>query len=108
VVEHQLTPQGFAQSFVAQGPNVVATFPLGTPNLERRVRTIVVKDGASLRMGLIQRDGAVETLHATEVPFTGDLPFLSLYVRNATKKTRVEFDDLLIFADPHPIALPEE
>ena len=107
VVEHQLTPQGFAQSFVAQGPNVVETFPLGTPSLERRLRTVVVKDADSIRLGLIQRDGEVEALHDVELPFAGSLPFLSLYVRNATKKARVEFDDLLIFVQPYAVAVPE-
>jgi hypothetical protein len=107
VVEHQTTPQGFQQSFVASGSTIIATHPHGAPSLSRRLRTFVVKGPDFVRLGFIQRDGDVSTVHATEVPTTAELPYLSFYVRNGTKKTRVEIDNLLIFVQPHPIGVEE-
>jgi hypothetical protein len=107
VIEHQTTNQGWVQSFVAQGSTIVATFPHGSPSLDRRLRTFAVRDGDSVRLGVIQRDGDVSTVHAIELPLATTLPYLSLYFRNGTKKTRVEIDNLMIFATPYPIGVKE-
>jgi hypothetical protein len=107
VIEHQTTDHGWVQSFVAQGSAIVATYPHGSPSLDRRLRTFVVRDGDSVRLGFIQRDGDVATVHAIDLPLLGSLPYVSLYIRNGTKKTRVEIDNVMFFSTPYPIGVEE-
>jgi hypothetical protein len=103
VVEHQASPEGFVQSFVADGPAVVQIFPHGAPSLERRLRTFLTKDADSITLGVLQKDGDVETLHSREIPLLADLPYVSFYLRNGTKRSRVEVDNLLVFLQPYVI-----
>jgi hypothetical protein len=88
---------------VADGPTVVQIFPHGAPSLERRLRCFLTKDADSITLGVLQKDGDVETLHSREIPLLADLPYVSFYIRNGTKRSPVEVDNLLIFSEPYVI-----
>jgi hypothetical protein len=112
VIEHQTTQQGFLQSFVAQtlAPQpgqVLETFPHASVSLTRRLRAFAVKDGDSLRLGILYREGDVELIQARDIPYLGALPYLSLYFRNGTKRTTIEIDSLLILTQPYVVTVPE-
>jgi hypothetical protein len=110
VVEHQTSELGFVQTFTAGatslGSTTFDTFVHATPSLERRLRTFVVKDADSVQLGVLYREGDVETLHQSSVPYVGSLPVLNLYFRNGTKKIKAEADNLLVLITPHTIVTP--
>jgi hypothetical protein len=108
LVEHQTTPEGFAQTFTATNDNtILEVFPHTTPSLTRVMTTAITKDGGTLTLATLLRDGGAETKVETSVPVLGDLPVLGLYFRNGTKRTRVLFDDLFIFLTPQIIEAEE-
>jgi hypothetical protein len=108
LVEHQTTPEGFAQTFTATSDNVILdVFPHTTPSLTRVVTTAITKDGDSLTLAGLLRDGEAETRVQTSVPVVGDLPVLGLYFRNGTKRTRLQVDDLFVFVTPQILEAEE-
>ena len=101
VVEHQTTPEGFAQTFTAGKDNVIFdVFPHTTASPTRVVTSVITKDGGSLTLGALLRDGDTETKVESTVPVLGSLPVLGLYFRGGSKRTRLRVDDLMIFVTP--------
>jgi Flp pilus assembly secretin CpaC len=71
------------------------------------VTTAITKDGGSLTLAALLRDGAAETKVETSVPEVGSLPVLGLYFRNGTKRSRLEVDDLFVFVTPQIVEVDE-
>jgi hypothetical protein len=103
-IEHQTSPQGFVQSFTASKTAVIDVFPHVAPSLGRQITSFLVKDGDTLVMGGLLKDGANETLIQSEdIPVVGDLPVLGFFFRNGTRKTPIQADNLLIYVTPFVI-----
>lgn len=101
VVEHQTTPEGFAQTFTAGKGNVIFdTFPHTPPSRTRVVTSVITKDGGTLTLGALLQDGVTQTKVESTVPVVGNLPVLGLYFRNGSRRTRLRVDDLMIFVTP--------
>lgn len=105
-IEHQTSPQGWAQSFTSTKTSIIQVYPHGTPSRTRQITSFLVKDDDEIVIGGLLKDGANETLIQNEVPVLGNVPVLGFFFRNGTKKTVVEADDLLIFLTPHVIEEP--
>jgi|GEM_PF-7110320 len=103
LVEHQTTPDGWAQTFTATKAGVVETFPHGTADAARRITTFVVKDGTTVTVGGVLDDGAGRTLVESSIPVLGDLPVLGLFLRG-TRRNELVADDLVVYVTPHLVA----
>jgi hypothetical protein len=108
LIGNQFTLEGFAQSFTATKGGVQDVIPHPTLSTTRTVTNVIVKDGTSLVLGGIFREENGETSSwSREIPVLGDLPFIGVGLLGATKKTKVEQRDLLIFLTPHIVTLPD-
>jgi hypothetical protein len=100
-VEHQLSPDGWVQSFVASKTQVLETFPHASADPLREITSFVVKDGSTLTLGALLRDGSGETkIERSGIPVLGDVPVLGLFFRN-NDKAKLVADDLIVFTTPH-------
>lgn len=107
LIEHQTSPEGFAQTFTSSKTAVIDVFPHAMPSLTREITSFIVKDGDELVLGALLKDGSNQTLiQSDDVSAVGDLPVLGLYFRNGTKKTPVQADNLLIYVTPQLIEEP--
>ena len=101
VVEHQTTPDGWVQSFIASKTGVLDTFPHASADPLREITSFAVKDGNVLTIGALLTDASGQTkVEHTNIPVVGDLPVLGLYFRN-NDKVKLLADDLIIFSTPH-------
>jgi len=108
VVEHQTTPEGFAQTFTATTDNVILdVFPHPGASLSRVVTTAIARDGGTLTLTTLLSDGSSETKLETTAPVLGDLPVIGFYFRNGTARTRLRVDDLFVFVTPHLLEAAE-
>ena len=105
VVEHQTTPEGFAQTFTATTDNVVLDVcSHATASRSRVVTTAITKDAGTLSLATLLVDGSSETKLESTVPVLGNLPVLGIYFRNGSKLTRLRIDDLFVFVTPHLVS----
>lgn len=106
-IEHQTSAEGWGQTFTSSKTAVIDVFPHATSSLTREITSFIVKEGDSLVLGALLKDGPNQTLiQSDDIPVVGNLPVLGFYFRNGTRKTPVQADNLLIFVTPHVIEGP--
>jgi general secretion pathway protein D len=96
-------PGGASFSFVTKDGRVI-TLPIDTVDTSRVENIIVARDGSTLAIGGLIREGVKD--HERRIPLLGDIPVLGLFFRRV--EVREEKTETVFLVTPHIMMAPEE